>query len=96
MDSRIKQVTAAQIDESILPEINLQSIWDEQFHIEYVLLPNNEWTAHALRFQPTASPLTLGCLNECLSDSILSNGVESEKQLPNVPSLSSSSKPSKR
>ncbi|CAF1153960.1 unnamed protein product [Adineta steineri] len=49
-----------------------------------------------LRFQPTASPLTLGCLNECLSDSILSNGVESEKQLPNVPSLSSSSKPSKR
>ncbi|CAF0927778.1 unnamed protein product [Adineta steineri] len=37
-----------------------------------------------LRFQPTASPLTLGCLNECLSDSILSN----------VPSLSSSSKSS--
>ncbi|CAF3785867.1 unnamed protein product, partial [Adineta steineri] len=32
-----------------LPEIILQNIWDEQFHIEYVLLPNNEWTAHAVK-----------------------------------------------
>jgi hypothetical protein len=50
LDSRIKRVTAA-IDnkDNDLPELILQNIWDEQFRIEYVILPPNQLAAHAVR-----------------------------------------------
>ena len=50
MDPRIKQVTAtANEDSADLPHLVLQNIWDEQFRIEYVLLPTNQLAAHAIK-----------------------------------------------
>ena len=49
MDPCIKQVTTTQIGESILPELILQNIWNEQFRIKYTLLPSNELSAHAVK-----------------------------------------------
>jgi hypothetical protein len=52
MDERIKHVIVSTTNGRTrsLPDIILENIWDERFHIEYVtLLPTNEIAAHAVR-----------------------------------------------
>jgi hypothetical protein len=54
VDERIKHVTLSTSNDSMgsLPDIILENIWDERFHIEYVtLLPTNEVAAHAVRLE---------------------------------------------
>lgn len=47
-DSRIKNVTVDNSENSGLPKIILQNIWDEQFRIEYLALQTTH-VAHAVR-----------------------------------------------
>jgi hypothetical protein len=50
MDPRIKHLEILNDSAGSLPDIILENIWDERFHIEYVtLLPTNETAAHAVR-----------------------------------------------
>jgi hypothetical protein len=47
-DSRIKQVTTTNSD-CDLPNLVLQNVWDEEFRIEYVYLPDGQLTTHAVK-----------------------------------------------
>jgi hypothetical protein len=47
-DSRIKQVTTTNSDCN-LPNLILQNVWDEEFRIEYVYLPDGQLTTHAVK-----------------------------------------------
>jgi hypothetical protein len=47
-DPRIKQVTTMNSD-SDLPNLVLQNVWDEEFRIEYVYLPDGQLTTHAIK-----------------------------------------------
>ena len=50
LDERIKNVeTEAQGDHDDLPQLILKNIWDERFRIDYVMLPSNQLTAHAVK-----------------------------------------------
>jgi len=51
-DPRVKQVITSATDDSSFPEIILENIWDEKFRIEYVLLPSDQWAAHAVLLGP--------------------------------------------
>jgi hypothetical protein len=50
-DERIKEVIVDQSRNKFnLPEIRMVNIWDEQFDINYLVLPyNNQLVAHAIR-----------------------------------------------
>lgn len=48
-DPRIKNVQVSLSPDCQLPAIRLQNIWDETFQIEYVVLPNQQVAAHAVR-----------------------------------------------
>jgi len=51
-DPRVKQVITSATDDSSFPEIILENIWNEKFRIEYVLLPSDQWAAHAVLLSP--------------------------------------------
>ncbi len=51
-DQRIKEIIVGETDNNKfnLPELRLVNIWDEQFDINYLVLPyNNQLVAHAVR-----------------------------------------------
>ena len=48
MDSRIKHVTTMTQSQTSSPEIIVENIWNEQFRIEYVTMPNKQMAAHAV------------------------------------------------
>ncbi|KAK0047192.1 prediced GPI-anchored protein 23 [Biomphalaria pfeifferi] len=48
MDPRIKQVTMVPTLKSSCPQIFITNVWNEQFRVDYVTLPNKLTAAHAV------------------------------------------------
>jgi hypothetical protein len=51
IDPRIKNVKVANHNDCEYPEVILQNVWNEEFCIEYVLLPNQQWADHAVEIK---------------------------------------------
>lgn len=49
MDERIKKVMTSSDDLLFPPNIILENIWNEQFRIDYLILPSNKLYAHAVK-----------------------------------------------